>query len=421
MTTTPRQGAPQVADNSATPGTDCNEQCAYFDMASNFWSIADRDLSAPPGSPSTVSAYLVKATGSGAWAGHNGDIAFLVNGTWTFVDVREGMAFWIEDEDRFLIATSGSAFQEFTGTSLSWKQPVRAKTTAALAANTYNNGSSGIGATLTATANGALGAQDGVTLVANDRLLVANESTAANNGIYVVTQVGDGTHPYILTRATDADTGAKLVNATVKVSEGTAGADTEWQCTTNATITVGTTALTFERPGIGVQDVPIMAAAMTPRTTNGAAAGSSETATNKVMRITLDFDPATNEYAQFAVPMPKSWNEGTVIAKFIWAAATGTAAQVARWGIQGAAFSDNDGLDSAFGTAQEVDDALQATGNVHHSAWTSPMTIAGSPADRDLVVFQVFRNAAHANDTLTGDALLIGVVLQLTMNLADDS
>jgi hypothetical protein len=137
---------------------------------------------------------------------------------------------------------------------LSWKQPVRAKTTAALAANTYANGTSGVGATLTGNANGALAAQDGVTLVANERLLVANEATGSHNGIYTVTQVGDASHPYILTRTTDADTGAKLVNATCKVSEGTAAADQEWQCTTNAAITVGTTALVWAAVGGDVGD-----------------------------------------------------------------------------------------------------------------------------------------------------------------------
>lgn len=133
--------------------------------------------------------------------------------------------------------------------AIAWKQPVRAKTTAALAANTYANGSSGVGATLTGNANGALAAQDGVTLVATERLLVANEATGSHNGIYVVTQVGDGSHPYILTRATDADAPAELVNATVKVSEGTVAADQEWQCTTNGTITVGSTALVWASGG----------------------------------------------------------------------------------------------------------------------------------------------------------------------------
>jgi len=100
---------------------------------------------------------------------------------------------------------------------LNWKQTARSATTGALPANTYNNGSSGVGATLTGNSNGALPAQDGVTLVVNDRLLVKDEVTAANNGIYVVTQVGDGSHPYILTRSTDANTASSLQWATLEI------------------------------------------------------------------------------------------------------------------------------------------------------------------------------------------------------------
>lgn len=141
---------------------------------------------------------------------------------------------------------------------LSWKEPVRLKTAAALAANTYANGASGVGATLTATANGALAAIDGVAPAAGDRVLVDQEATGAHNGIYVVTQLGDATHPYILTRTDDADEPAELVNAAAKVSEGTAYADQEWQCTTNAAIVLGTTGLVWAAAGgsgaLSVQD-----------------------------------------------------------------------------------------------------------------------------------------------------------------------
>lgn len=130
------------------------------------------------------------------------------------------------------------------------KFTTRATTTAALAANTYANGTAGVGATLTANANGALAAQDGVTLVANDRLLVQNEVSGLKNGIYVVTQVGSGGTPYILTRATDADSStsspAKVApDMFVFVSEGTTLSDTGWVLSTDAPITMGTTALTF--------------------------------------------------------------------------------------------------------------------------------------------------------------------------------
>lgn len=147
--------------------------------------------------------------------------------------------------------TSGSLSSDYLQSATTpWKAAVRAKTAAALPSNTYSNGTSGVGATLTATANGALAAVDGVTLAANDRLLVDQEATGSHNGIYVVTQLGDASHPYILTRATDANVASGLVNATAKVSEGSTFADQEWQCTTNATITVGTTTLVWAKVAI---------------------------------------------------------------------------------------------------------------------------------------------------------------------------
>lgn len=96
---------------------------------------------------------------------------------------------------------------------LSWKNVVRSATTGALAAYTSSGG------ILTATSNGALAAQDGVTLVLNDRLLVKNESggNIQYNGIYFVSQVGDGSHPYKLTRALDANTAGNLTWATVEI------------------------------------------------------------------------------------------------------------------------------------------------------------------------------------------------------------
>jgi hypothetical protein len=128
---------------------------------------------------------------------------------------------------------------------LSWKAEVRAATTAALAANTYANGVAGVGATLTATANGAIANQDGIALNALDSILVKNEAAGANNGIYVVTAVGSVILPYILTRRLDSDTATEIENATVYVNTGTVNADSAWTMTTAAPITMGTTALVW--------------------------------------------------------------------------------------------------------------------------------------------------------------------------------
>lgn len=85
------------------------------------------------------------------------------------------------------------------------KDAVRVATTVALPAVTYNNGASGVGATLTAQANGALPNIDGVGLSVDDRILVKNQVAGLQNGIYKVTQLGDGSNPFILTRTVDAD------------------------------------------------------------------------------------------------------------------------------------------------------------------------------------------------------------------------
>ncbi len=122
-------------------------------------------------------------------------------------------------------------------------------TTAALPANTYNNGTGGVGATLTATANAAL-VVDSVTVISGQRILVKNEATGANNGVYTVTQVGSGALPYILTRATDYDTSGTGTNEIdigdlLLVISGTVNANTSWVQQTPLPITVGTTALVF--------------------------------------------------------------------------------------------------------------------------------------------------------------------------------
>lgn len=122
---------------------------------------------------------------------------------------------------------------------------VVAATTAALAANTYDNGTAGVGATLTADANGAFADVDGVTVTSGQRILVKNE-TAAYNGIYTLTTVGDGSNAWVLTRATDADEATELkAGVAVAVLGGTVNADRMYVLQAAVT-TVGTDPLTWE-------------------------------------------------------------------------------------------------------------------------------------------------------------------------------
>lgn len=128
----------------------------------------------------------------------------------------------------------------------SYKAPVRLASTAALAANTYANGTSGVGATLTANANGAL-LVDGAAVAVADRVLVKDEATGSHNGIYTVTApLGDASHPYILTRAIDANVAVELVPGTRTIAlAGTVNAGSQFYMSNTTAPTIGTTALTF--------------------------------------------------------------------------------------------------------------------------------------------------------------------------------
>ncbi len=173
--------------------------------------------------------------------------------------------------------------------------------------------------------------------------------------------------------------------------------------------------------GAGTHTIYVPAAAMLSRTTNGAASGTVETTTNKVMIRTLDFDTSTQEFAQFSIRMPKSWNEGTVTASFTWSHASTTTNFGVVWALEGVALSDGDALDAAFGTAQQVADTGGTTNTTYITAATSAITIAGSPAAEDWVVFQVKRVPADGSDTMAIDARLHGVTVYITTDAITDA
>lgn len=130
-------------------------------------------------------------------------------------------------------------------------------TTADLGTVLYNNGASGVGATLTKTAPLSTLVIDGHTFVTGDiglRVLLKNQTNGAYNGVYTVTAVGSGVAAWVLTRATDYDTSGTGTNEIdqgdfLLVLSGTANTNTSWVQQTPLPITVGTTALTFVQFG----------------------------------------------------------------------------------------------------------------------------------------------------------------------------
>ena len=137
------------------------------------------------------------------------------------------------------------AYVDSVAQGLNIHDPVAAGTTGTLASITggtvtYNNGTSGVGATLTL--SNALTVLDGYTLATGDRIIVKNEATTANNGVYTINSAKT-----VLTRATDADTSAELNGGDFFfIQNGSTLDNTGWVIVDKVT-TVGTTPVVFSQ------------------------------------------------------------------------------------------------------------------------------------------------------------------------------
>ena len=159
----------------------------------------------------------------------------------------------------------------------------------------------------------------------------------------------------------------------------------------------------------------IPAGSMIPNTTNGPAAGTSESASNDHMQDYLSFDTTTEEFAGFNLVMPENWDRGTIKAKFYWlpSSNSGDPGNTVEWEIAAVAMSDDDALDAALGTGQVISDAVLTgeSADVHVSGATPAITVGGTPALGDMIYFRVSRNVGGTDD-FGYDAVLLGVLIQ---------
>jgi len=224
------------------------------------------------------------------------------------------------------------------------KKSVRVATTADLSA-TYANGAG----TLTADANGAIQI-DGVTLIADDRVLVKDQTTQTENGFYKVTTVGGGSTAFVLTRTPDADSASEITGgAFTFVEEGTANAENGYVATHNGEPTLGTTNITFEQfSGAG----QITAGTGLTKT------GNTINAVGTANRITANAD--TIDIASTYVGQASITTLGTITTG-VW---NGTTVAVANGGTGVTSFTDNGVVYGDAANALDVTAASSADGSI---------------------------------------------------------
>ena len=170
----------------------------------------------------------------------------------------------------------------------------------------------------------------------------------------------------------------------------------------------------------GKESIWVPAVAMYPNTTNGCADLAQVELSNGPEIKTLDFDKDSDEFAQFAVAFPKSWNEGTITFQAYFTADSTNTGTVS-WGLSGVAIADNDSVNTAFGT-QVAPTAKAHSGTANDldvTAESGAVTIAGSPSTDEEVFFQISRDVSE--DSLTADAKLLGIKIFFTTDAANDA
>jgi hypothetical protein len=169
----------------------------------------------------------------------------------------------------------------------------------------------------------------------------------------------------------------------------------------------------------GKETIWVPALAMYPTTTNGCAAVAQVEGTAQRPEIkACDFDASSDEFAQFAVTFPKSWNEGTVTFQTFWSV-TGTNTGTVCFQLAGGSIANDAAIDTAYGTAV-ANTALAASGTASDlmvNAESGAVTIANAAADT-WTSFQINRDVSA--DDQTADARLLGIKLFFTTDAAND-
>ena len=248
------------ATNASTSAT--NAASSATDAAALYDSFDDRYLGTKGSDPSTDNDGDSLVTGALYYNTSVGEMRVYTGSSWLAAYIpatgylqlsggtMTGALTLNADPSTNLQAATKQYVDTIAAASLHYHDPVRVEKEGNLSA-TYNNGSSGVGATLTNNSTQEALVIDGVTLSLNDRVLIYEQTDATQNGIYTVTDTGSVSTNWVLTRATDADSYAPSdpdsfgEGDAFYVLEGTLGAGELYVMNTSGTITFGTTNITF--------------------------------------------------------------------------------------------------------------------------------------------------------------------------------
>lgn len=174
------------------------------------------------------------------------------------------------------------------------------------------------------------------------------------------------------------------------------------------------------RANVGLTSIWVPAKDMVPTTTDGCAPLTQvELASGLPELEVLDFDPSSDEFAQFSLAIPNGWDKGTIFWRAYWTTASASLDNV-EWRLQGVAIANDDLIPQAYGTATTVIDTALGANDLHVASLSAATTIAGVPLNDELVYFKISRNTGTASN-LAADARLIGIKILYTRDQGNDA
>jgi hypothetical protein len=171
----------------------------------------------------------------------------------------------------------------------------------------------------------------------------------------------------------------------------------------------------------GKQAIYVSSGAMRPSVSGGCAdLAAIASAANQPDIVTLDFDPTTQEYAQFSVVMPEKWDGGTITFKPYWSHSATTTNFGVVWDLQAVAVLNDGAIATNFGTAQTSTDTGGTTDDLYQAPESAAITVGGSPSGGNMIFFRLSRVTGDGADTLAVDARLHGITVYVTTNADTD-